>query len=98
MVMCALFMSVQPVRVPAQVEVRYKIRQIISATVEVPILPLAAFGANFPLVPQVNFEYILADNAFGEGTGSFGLGAVGGVELYSIESSNVTAFICQRAR
>jgi outer membrane protein W len=52
-----------------------------------------ASGASFPIVPQVNVEYILADNAFGEGTGSFGIGGVGALGLYSIAGSNVTSIV-----
>ncbi len=52
-----------------------------------------AFGASFPIVPQVNVEYILADNAFGEGTGSFGIGGVGALGLYSVAGSNVTSIV-----
>lgn len=52
-----------------------------------------AVGAGFPIVPQVNLEYIAVENAFGEGSGAIGVGAVAALGLYSVGSANVTSFV-----
>jgi len=50
-----------------------------------------AAGASFPIVPQVNLEYIVADKPFGEGSGALGIGASGAVGIYSVSGVSVTS-------